>query len=72
MIDLRQEREIFQHDRDEPQILDGRSYVENAHLAVGYASTLMAGDSVFDTQKALQLSNELCAYMRLLKEGKAS
>lgn len=74
MIDLRQEPEIFAHDRDKPQILDGGNYVENIHIAVGYASrcwTEDAGVGVFNTDMALRISNELCAYVRLIKEGKA-
>lgn len=71
MVDLMKEPEIFAYDRDKPQILDADNYVENAHLAVGFSSGLMAGDKVFDTPEALRLANELCAYMRLLKEGKA-
>lgn len=71
MLDLRQEREIFSHDRDKEPILTADNYVENAHLAVGFGSRCWDEDGVFDTGKALRLGNELCAYMRLLSEGGA-
>jgi len=71
MVNLKNEPEILEQDREKPQILDADNYVENAHRAVGFASGLMVGDKVFDTQSAIRLANELCAYMRLLKEGKA-
>ncbi len=71
MIDLMKEPEIFEYDREKDQILDADNYVENAHRAVGFASGLFENPGrVFDTASALRLANELCAYMRLLKEGK--
>ena len=69
MTNLMNEPEILE--KDKPQILDADNYVENAHLAVGFASRCWTKDEVFDTHEALRLANELCAYMRLLKEGKA-
>ena len=68
-VELRNEFEIHAHNRDKPQILDATNYVENAHLAVGFASrcwTEENGKGVFDTQAAMRVANELCAYMRLL------
>jgi hypothetical protein len=72
MINLMNEPEILE--KNNSQILDADNYVENAHLAVGFASrcwTEENGKGVFDTHEALRIANELCAYMRLLKEGKA-
>lgn len=72
MLDLRKEPEILDYDRDKEQILDANNYVENAHRAVGFASGLFSGSNgVFNTSEGLRIANELCAYMRLLKEGKA-
>lgn len=70
MINLMNEPEIFPQDREKGQILTGNSYVENAHVAVGFASRCWTEDKVFDTEEAIRIANELCAYMRLLKEGK--
>lgn len=70
MIDLHNEREIFPYDRNKPQILNSDNYVENMFLAVGFASrcwTEKEGKGVFDTDQALRLANELCAYVRLIK-----
>lgn len=72
MTYLMNEPEIL--DKNQSQILDADNYVENAHLAVGFSSrcwTEENGKGVFDTREALRIANELCAYMRLLKEGKA-
>jgi hypothetical protein len=71
MIDLRNEPEILESDRHVKQILEGQNHVENAFLAVGYASrcwTEEKGQGVFDTQKAMRIANELCAYMRLISQ----
>lgn len=71
MIDLRNEREVFSYDRDKPQILTADNNVENAHLAIGFASSCWKekdGKDVFDTDQALRIANELCAYMRLISE----
>lgn len=69
MFDLRNEPEIFPHDGGKPQILDGGSYVENVHIAVGFASRCWTDKGIFETELAMRISNELCAYMRLLKES---
>jgi len=69
MIDLLNEPEIFPYDKVKGQILTEDSYVENAHVAIGFASRCWK-DSVFDTEEALRIANELCAYIRLLKEGR--
>ena len=70
---LKNEPEIFPYDKKKKQILDGTNYVENAFLAIGYASrcwTEKKGKGVFDTSSAQRVANELCAYMRLMSEGK--
>ncbi len=75
MISLLNEPEINDDVKDKPQILDADNYVENAHLAIGFASrcwTEEGGKGVFNTHEALRIANELCAYMRLLKEGMAT
>lgn len=69
IFDLRTQPEIFEHDRNKPQILDAPDYVTNVHIAVGYASRCWHEDGSFDTEQALRLANELCAYIRLLKDG---
>lgn len=69
MINLQNESEIFDFDRSKPQLLEGHSYVEVAHIAIGVASrcwTEKDGNGIFDTSMALRLANELCAYMRLI------
>ena len=71
MTNLMNEPEIKADDRDKPQILDGVNYIENAHRAVGFASRCWDENQLFDTHEALRIANELCAYMRLLKEGKS-
>ena len=74
MTNLMNEPEIFPQDKEKGQLLDADSYVENAHQAIGFAShcwTMKDGQGVFDTDEAVRIANELCAYMRLLKEGKA-
>lgn len=70
MINLMQEPEIFECDKVKGQILDGSDYVQNAHLAIGFASNCWDENHVFRTEEALRIANELCTYMRLLKEGK--
>lgn len=70
MYDLRNEPEIFEWDRNKPQILTGSCYSENIHIAIGYASRCWDNDGVFDTVNALRIANELCAYFRLHREGK--
>ena len=73
VYDLRKEKEIFGYDKKRKQILDANNYVENVFLAIGYASrcwTKDNGKGVFDTQSALRVCNELCAYVRLIGEGK--
>lgn len=71
IVDLRNEREIFDYDRNKEQILSEGHYVPNVHVAIGYASRCWNENGVFDEQSALRLANELCAYIRLIKEGKA-
>jgi len=66
MIDLRYEPEIFPCDRELPQIMDRDNYVENIHIAVGYATRCWKEDGEFDTHAALRIANELCAYIRYL------
>jgi hypothetical protein len=71
MFDLRNEPEIFLSDKGKPQILNGHSYVENVFLAIGFASrcwTKKGSKEVFDTDQAIRIANELCAYIRLLKQ----
>ena len=73
MINLMNEPEIFPHDKEKGQILNENSYVENVFVAVGFASrcwTKKNGKGIFDTESASRVCNELCAYIRLLKEGK--
>jgi hypothetical protein len=74
IYNLRSEPEILEQHRNLPQILDGANYVENVHYAIGFASKCWMKENreVFDTDNAIRLSNELCAYIRLLKEGKAN
>lgn len=63
------EREILDYDKKKGQILTGYSHVENAFLAVGFASRCWKAEtSVFDTENAIRLANELCAYMRLISQ----
>lgn len=69
MINLMNEPEIFDYDKKKGQILDGGSHVENVFLAIGFASrcwTEKNGEGVFDTESAIRIANELCAYMRLI------
>jgi hypothetical protein len=71
MIPLMNEREIFPYDAKKGQILDGDSHVENAFLAIGFASRCWKeekGNGTFNTEEAIRLANELCAYMRLISE----
>ncbi len=70
MVNLMNEPEIFDFDKKKGQILDGNDYVQNAHLAIGFASNCWDENRVFKTEEAIRIVNELCAYMRLLKEGK--
>lgn len=69
-IDLRKEPEILEQHRSLPQILDAGNYVENVFLAVGYASRCWTEDNIFDSDKAIQVGNELCAIIRMHKEGR--
>lgn len=71
MVDLKNSPEIMKYDKEKPQILTESNYVENVHFAVGFASRCWDKKQVFDTSEALRLTNELCAYIRLIKEGKA-
>lgn len=71
MINLMNEPEIFDYDKKKGQILTEGNYVPNLHQAVGFASRCWTKDNVFNTEEALRLCNELCAYVRLIKEGKA-
>lgn len=71
MIILKNEREILPYDKDKPQILDSNNIVENMFLAVGFASRCWKGKNgtdVFDTESAIRIANELCAYVRILTE----
>lgn len=65
------EPEILPEDRAKGQILNANNYVENMHIAVGFASRCWKdanGQGEFNTAEALRLANELCAYVRLIKE----
>lgn len=69
MINLMNEPEIFDYDKKKGQILDANSYVENVHLAIGFASRCWkdeSGKGTFDTESAIRIANELCAYIRLI------
>lgn len=71
MINLMNEREILDYDKKKGQILTGYSHVENAFLAIGFASrcwTEKNGEGIFDTESAIRIANELCAYMRLISQ----
>lgn len=71
--DLRHEPEIFPHHRELPQILSEGAIVPDIHVAVGFASRCWVDSDegqVFDTDQAQRLANELCAYVRLVHEGK--
>ena len=71
MINLMNEPEIFEYDREKGQILTADNYVENVSLAIGFASRCWSendGKGVFDSEAAVRLANELCAYIRILKE----
>ena len=72
VVDLRNEPEIMPCHRELPQILSEGDYVPNMHVAVGFASRCWNEDGTFDVASALRIANELCAYARLLKEGKAA
>ena len=43
VVDLRNEPEIFPCDRELPQIMDRGNYVENIHIAVGFAARCWPG-----------------------------
>jgi|SRR5665213_1809838 hypothetical protein len=69
MINLMNEREIFDYDKAKGQILNGGSHVENVFLAIGFASRCWkeeSGNGTFDSENAVRIANELCAYMRLI------
>lgn len=69
--DLRNEPEILAQHRKLPLILDRSNYVENVFIAVGFASGCWSNpEGVFDTDNAIRVANELCAMIRLHKEGK--
>lgn len=73
VYNLMKEREILDYDRKKGQILTEGSYVENIFQAVGFASrcwTKKKGKGIFDTEEAIRICNELCAYVRLIGEGK--
>jgi len=75
LINLMNEPEIFSQDKAKGQILNESDYVQNLHYAIGFASrcwTEEGGKGTFDTEAALRIVNELCAYVRLIKEGKAT
>lgn len=67
--DLRQEPEIREQDKAKPLILDRPNYVENVFMAVGFASRCWKNEE-FDMDNAIRIANELCALVRLHKEGK--
>lgn len=72
---LMDEPEIRPENRGKPQILTGSCYSENVHIAIGFASrcwTGEKGEGTFDTAEAIRLADEMCAYTRLIKEGKAT
>jgi hypothetical protein len=72
-INLLNEKEIFDYDRNKPQILDANSVPENVGIAVGFASRCWSeenGKGEFDVQSALRIMSELCAYIRVLLEKK--
>lgn len=71
MIELRNQPEIHDYDRHKPQILDSDHIVENMFRAVGFASRCWKGEGgtgTFDTDSAIRLANELCAYFRLVSQ----
>lgn len=73
MINLQNEPEIFDYDRNKKQILDSDNIVENMFLAVGAASRCWKeknGKGTFDEQEAIRIANELCAYVRILTDQK--
>jgi len=67
-VDMRGEPEVLPFDREKEPILTGANYVENVHLAVGFASNCWDDAGVFDTGSALRVANELSAYVRVLSE----
>jgi hypothetical protein len=71
MNNLMNEPEIFPYHKEQGQILTEGHYVPNLFQAVGFASRCWKADGSFDTDQAIRLCNELCAYVRLIKEGKA-
>jgi len=72
IVNLMNEPEILDYDKQKGQILDEGDYVPNVFKAVGFASRCWKPDGTFDTEEAIRISNELCAYIRLIKEGRAS
>jgi hypothetical protein len=73
VYNLMKEREIFDYDRNKGQILTEGNYVQNIFQAVGFASrcwTKKNGRGILDTEEAIRICNELCAYVRLIGEGK--
>jgi len=69
VVNLLNEPEILDYHKTEQLLTEG-NIVPNVFFAVGYASRCWKDDGTFDTQKALKVANELCAYIRLIKEGK--
>lgn len=67
--DLRKEPEVRECDKAKPLILDRPNYVENVFMAVGFASRCWKNEE-FDMDNAIRIANELCALVRLHKEGK--
>ena len=73
MINLMNEPEIKEENRDLPQILTEDTIAENVHIAVGFASrcwkdadpSILHGEQVFWTEQAIRVSDELCAYVRI-------
>lgn len=67
---LMDEPEILTYDRTKGQILNEGDYVPNVFFAVGFASRCWQADGTFDSTAAIRLANELCAYIRLIGQGK--
>lgn len=67
---LMQEPEILPYDRVKGQILDTGNYITDIFAAVGIASTVQHKDGTYNTELAIRIANELCAYVRLVGQGK--
>ena len=73
MTNLMKEPEILKYDKKKGQILTESNYVQNVFMAIGFASRCWAeenGKGIFDTEESIRIANELCAYIRLIGEGK--